>query len=358
MQSTTLTLALSRDRLVEDTFDQLAVRKPHELRRQLRVKFQGEEGLDEGGLRKEFFQLLMSKLFDASYGMFSYNQESRLCWFEPVKPADRLEEGLFSDYFTVGQLFGLAMYNSLNLDARFPLALYKLIAHRPVELEDLLQLNPSLGRTLQSILGMDEEEFGATIQCFDGHIDVPCEGGSFQHPLSASSWCHGQRHGFVHEYTQAILVETLQPALQNFIDGFRSVSESSFLYRFHPQEIERLICGSTDYDFVALERATAYDGGFSRESEVIRWFWELVHEEMSVEQRRRLLRFVTGSDRAPVGGLGKLAFKIVRNGPDASRLPTAHTCFNVLLLNEYSSKERLRAWVYRAIDNYAGFGLQ
>ena len=52
-------------------------------------------------------------------------------------------------------------------------------------------------------------------------------------------------------------------------------------------------------------------------------------------ERRRLLFFLTGSDRAPVKGLGALVITVSRNGPDSLRLPTAHTCFNVLLLPDY-----------------------
>lgn len=41
---------------------------PADLRKQLRVEFRGEEGIDEGGLQKEFFQLLVEKLFDPMNG--------------------------------------------------------------------------------------------------------------------------------------------------------------------------------------------------------------------------------------------------------------------------------------------------
>ena len=65
------------------------------------------------------------------------------------------------------------------------------------------------------------------------------------------------------------------------------------------------------------------------------WLWDIVHEVFNDAKRRRLLFFVTGSDRAPIKGLGALALTVSRNGPDSPRLPTAHTCFNHLLLPEY-----------------------
>jgi hypothetical protein len=48
--------------------------------------------------------------------------------------------------------------------------------------------------------------------------------------------------------------------------------------------------------------------------------------------KKRLLFFTTGSDRVPIKGLANLPFIISRNGADSARLPTAHTCFNHLLL--------------------------
>jgi len=85
-------------------------------------------------------------------------------------------------------------------------------------------------------------------------------------------------------------------------------------------------------------------------------FWEIVHG-MSVEDKKKLLFFCTGSDRSPIKGLGSMTFVISRNGPDSDRLPTAHTCFNHLLLPEYSDKEKLRVCLMTAINNAEGFGL-
>lgn len=47
-------------------------------------------------------------------------------------------------------------------------------------------------------------------------------------------------------------------------------------------------------------------------------FWETVHS-FGQEQKRLFLQFTTGTDRAPVGGLGKLKMIIAKNGPDSDR---------------------------------------
>jgi ubiquitin-protein ligase E3 A len=37
------------------------------------------------------------------------------------------------------------------------------------------------------------------------------------------------------------------------------------------------------------------------------------------ERKKKLLFFATGTDRIPLGGLGKLSFTIARNGSDSDR---------------------------------------
>lgn len=90
----------------------------------------------------------------------------------------------------------------------------------------------------------------------------------------------------------------------------------------------------------------------------MRWLWEVVHA-LPPDEQRAFLSFCTGSDRAPIRGLGSIRFEVIRSGAgDSDALPSASTCFNVLHLPEYSSKEKLQAKLRAAIREGAeGFGL-
>lgn len=79
---------------------------------------------------------------------------------------------------------------------------------------------------------------------------------------------------------------------------------------------------------------------------------------MPLDQKRAFLSFTTGCDRSPIGGLADLKLLIQRSGPDDEKLPSAHTCFNALLLPDYSSREKLKTKLLTAIQNAQGFGLQ
>ena len=77
--------------------------------------------------------------------------------------------------------------------------------------------------------------------------------------------------------------------------------------------------------------------------------------ELPLEMKKKFLFFCTGSDRVPIKGLGNLSFVISRNGSDEERLPSAHTCFNHLLLPEYTTKSKLKAQLLKAVSDTEGF---
>lgn len=127
------------------------------------------------------------------------------------------------------------------------------------------------------------------------------------------------------------------------------------LYRY--EELELLICGLPHLDFHQLEKVARYDGGFTADHRTVQDLWRVIHG-LTLADKKKFLFFVTGCDRAPVGGLSKLQLLIQRSGPDSDRLPTSHTCFNILLLPEYSTKDKLSERLMVAIQNAQGFGLQ
>jgi hypothetical protein len=132
-------------------------------------------------------------------------------------------------------------------------------------------------------------------------------------------------------------------------------------------ELEMIICGhnSETYNFQELREIAKYDDGYGPNHQMIMyrllktndsWFWEIIGS-FSLHYKKKLLTFVTASDRIPLNGLKSLTFVIQRNGPDSERLPTALTCFGRLLLPEYKTKEKLEKLLIIAIDNASGFGL-
>ncbi len=63
---------------MQDALDEIARQKPKDLFKPLRVHFIGEDGIDAGGVKKEFFQLLVTELLCPDYGMLIYQPVSCL----------------------------------------------------------------------------------------------------------------------------------------------------------------------------------------------------------------------------------------------------------------------------------------
>ncbi|KAK9768573.1 hypothetical protein K7432_000714 [Basidiobolus ranarum] len=264
-----LVLEIRRSHIIRDALFQLESKDAKDLKKQLRVQFVGEEGVDEGGVQKEFFQLVVSEMFDQKYGMFSFNEESRTCWFmsNPLVDEAQLEE-----YRLIGRLIGLAIYNSVILDVRFPFSLYKKLMGQKVGLADLKNLDPTLTHGLEQLLEFDGDvaaAFERTFQIENEYLD-----GRFTYDLKPGGedikLTEDNRKEFVDLYVDFILNKSVERQFNAFKEGFDNVCAGSAIQLFRPEEVEQLICGSSDLDFEALERVTQYDGGFSKDSAIIK----------------------------------------------------------------------------------------
>ena len=112
--------SVRRNYIVEDTLTFIqCVPDFRDFKKPLKVKFDGEEGDDAGGVRKEFFLLLLKEILDPKYGMFKVYEETNTIWFHPTCYED------IGYFFMIGVLCGLAIYNFTIINLPFPLALYK-----------------------------------------------------------------------------------------------------------------------------------------------------------------------------------------------------------------------------------------
>jgi ubiquitin-protein ligase E3 A len=351
-----LTLVVRRDRLVQSTLAEMQ-RKAQSLKKPLRVQFFGEEGIDAGGVRKEFFQLLMKQLLDPDFGMF-YQTESRDLWFQP-----RAKCQVGGDEFQlIGTIIGLAVYNNVILDVSFPQALYRKLLGHKLDMVDLEEVEPALASGLSELLKFIEED-GVTVEevfdrdfvyeyeVFDEHVaEELCDNGKNRKLTVAN------RDEFVDLTRDLILHQSIEMQFRRFNEGFRSVADRELMQTLHPEELELLVCGQPSFDFNELESSTRYEG-YEDSDPTIQFFWKVLHT-FDLEDKKLFLKFTTGSDRVPIGGLKDLNFIVGKNGDNEDMLPTAHTCFNHLLLPAYRDEETCARKLKQAIQNCHGFGLQ
>ena len=70
-------------------------------------------------------------------GMFMADVETRSLWFNPSAAED-----LDREYTLIGMLLGLAIYNSIILDIKFPPVLYRKLMAKVGTFEDLQTSHP------------------------------------------------------------------------------------------------------------------------------------------------------------------------------------------------------------------------
>ena len=372
-----LVLKVRRNCLVEDSLrsvSEVVGTGQEEIKKGLRIEFIGEEGLDSGGLRKEWFLLLVREVFDPEHGLFVYDEDSHYCYFNP---------GTFEtsdQFFLVGAVLGLAIYNSTILDVALPpFAFRKLLASAPnyvgpvtsasrpssgYTLEDLAEFRPTLAKGFRQLLEFDGDvretfcrDFVAIEERYGQHVEVPLCFSGENRPVTNTN-----RHEYVELYIRHLLDTSVARQYEPFKRGFFTVCGGNALSLFRPEEIEVLVRGSDEPLDVATLRAVAIYDGWGKginacDEPVVEWFWE-AFEMASAKDQRKLLSFITSSDRIPAMGAISLVIKITCLGDHSNRFPIARTCFNMLGLYRYRERNILEDKLWRAVIESEGFGMK
>uniref|UniRef100_A0A8C5MLC3 HECT and RLD domain containing E3 ubiquitin protein ligase 3 n=1 Tax=Leptobrachium leishanense TaxID=445787 RepID=A0A8C5MLC3_9ANUR len=348
-----LVLHVRRSSLVADALRELSIHSDVDLKKPLRVIFDGEEAVDDGGVTKEFFLLLLKELLNPIYGMFTVFQDSNLLWFSDVCFVEH------NWFHLIGIMCGLAIYNFTVVDLHFPLVLYKKLLNVPATLDDLKELSPTEGRSLQQLLDYSGEDLEDAF-CLNFTICRESYGltemkslvpGGDQIPVRKDN-----REEFVAAYVNYVFNLSVQEWYEAFSTGFLKVCGSKVLELFQPSELRAMVVGSSNYNWQELEECTIYKGEYSTEHPTVRMFWETFHE-FPLEKKKKFLLFLTGSDRIPIYGMSSLRIIIQSVSIGEDHLPVAHTCYNLLDLPKYSNKETLKRRLTQAIDHYEGFSL-
>ncbi|GAX82001.1 hypothetical protein CEUSTIGMA_g9429.t1 [Chlamydomonas eustigma] len=227
-------LRVRRNHLVEDALSEISRQLKRDLFKPLRVHFIGEEGIDAGGVKKEFFQLLVTQLLSPDYGMLRHQPESNTYWFD----ANSLEGP--DQYMLLGLILGLAVYNRVLLDFPLPLPLYKKLLGQPVGLRDLEDMQPTFGRSLRQLLQFDGPP-GTLEDTFCVTFSFEVERFGQRHVVELLP--HGDRISVTEdnrlEYVEAVVDFLLNKSIDSqftaFSEGFRILCDGPATRLFNAQ---------------------------------------------------------------------------------------------------------------------------
>ncbi len=124
---------------------------------------------------------------------------------------------------------------------------------------------------------------------------------------------NANREQYVQDYIFWLTDKSIRPQFEAFARGFYTCLDRKATTIFTAEALKSVVEGIQEIDVDALQQTTRYEGGYSAEHRVIKDFWHIVRQ-FSPDKLRRLLEFVTASDRIPVNGVRSILFVIQQNG--------------------------------------------
>ncbi|KAI8991027.1 hypothetical protein BDF20DRAFT_908845 [Mycotypha africana] len=357
-----LQLNVRRQYVFEDSYHQLQGRSGDEIKYgKLAVRFYDEEGVDAGGVTREWFSVLARQMFDPNYALFITSAADKLT-YQPNRDSAVNPDHL-SFFKFVGRVIGKAIYDGRLLDAYFTRSFYKHILGRTVDYKDVEALDPEYYKSLVWMLENDitdiiEQTFSIETDFFGNKeiVDLKPDGRNI--PVTEAN-----KHEYVTLVSEQKLTTAIKDQINAFVQGFHDIIPAHLIQIFNEQELELLISGLPDIDIDEWKNNTEYQG-YTASSPQIQWFWRAVRS-FDQEERAKLLQFATGTSKVPLEGFSQLQgsggvqkFQIHKDFGGENRLPSAHTCFNQIDLPQYDSYESLRANLFKAINECStGFAL-
>lgn len=303
-----------------------------------------------------------------------------MIWFQPGSPQPLWKFEL------IGIIVSLAVFNGLTLPVTFPKAFYRKLLGAPVtDLHHIADGWLELCKNLNFLLEWDEKQHGSirenlgrtyeySVAAFGKAVSREMLSGTRWPQFSETQLSQDfemtsqneapnvrdvdidNRHDYVTDYIKWLTDVSVRPQFEAFQKGFNACLSQRSLTLLDPDVLQSIVEGIQDIDISELRRYARYEG-YSPSDRIIKEFWSIV-KKYSQEEKKKLLEFVTASDRLPVGGMRNVVFVIQKNGGAEmdGHLPTSYTCYGYLLLPEYSKKEILREKLEMALENSKGFG--
>lgn len=118
-------------------------------------------------------------------------------------------------------------------------------------------------------------------------------------------------------YIDYIFNKSVELQYQAFSSGFHKVCGGRVLQLFHSHELMSLLVGNENYDWEELERNTLYKNDYSKDHPTIILFWQVFHE-LPLEEKKKFLLFLTGTDRIPIQGMKAIKVRMIFDICDSS----------------------------------------
>lgn len=361
-----------------------------------------EEGIDGGGVTKEFLTSITNEAFSASNGLEALfvENDQHLLYPNPAALEERkatLQQALIEEksptwnestrdllrrYEFLGRIIGKCLYEGILVDIHFaPFFLLKWAltggsasatkeSGYRANLNDLRDLDEGLYQGLLQLKNYsgNVEDFSLNFAVTDTIRTSPTTTKSITRELRPGGAdmpvTNENRLVYISFMARYRLQAQPQHQTHAFLKGLGMIISPNWLSMFNQSELQTLVGGaSTEISVEDLRSNTQYGGIYSIgddgvEHPSVQMFWKVM-QSLNDTDRKKVLKFVTSTPRAPLLGFGNLnpRFSIRDSGSDQTRLPSTSTCVNLLKLPVYRDEKVLRERLLYSVNAGAGFNL-
>ena len=378
---------IHRTNLYSDSMQKLNALGPR-LKRKVQVSFinqhgVAEAGIDGGGVFKEFLDDLIKEAFSTDSKkkreaprLFSVTPLQTLAVNGSLARRNPHEmHDLLEHYTYLGRVLGKAVYESILVEPQFCLPFLNQLLNKTNSLEDLKTFDKEMYTNLSKLRGYSDAELEAMDLTFELTIgDNSSPKPKFRNiELLPGGQSKIVTKDNVMQYIFLVAYYRLNVEghrqTRAFLHGFRDLIPASWVRLFSANELQKLISGDDSVrgiNVASLKQVMQYSAGYHPSQPYIHYFWEILENDLTPQQQKKFLKFMTSCSRQPLLGFGSLEpapciqqIRITEDeaGTKNSRLPTSSTCLNLLKLPNYQDKERLRTKLLAAIEAEAGFEL-
>lgn len=322
--------------------------------RVFQINFEGESGIDAGGVFREGISRIVEDLFDIEHFSLMLlcpnGQHSVHLNIDKFLPNPQHSSYLSLQMMEfVGKLMGMSLRAKLALPFKFPSLIWKKLLNETVDDSDLRAIDAITWSLLETIKNcpndgiinqeLFQEKYNNLLKfTFTGSDGVERE--LFQNGKNKIVTFDTRI-----EYCNLVLEMRLNECdkqIQAIKKGLSSVIDIRVLYLFSWQQIEILISGNPVFDIEVWKLHTES----SLNPRTLELFWKVI-ESLNPKEQEGFVRFAWGRSRLPPAKEFNVKMKLTSRGSE--KLPVAHTCFFSIEIPDYKTEEEMRHGILTAI---------
>lgn len=363
------TLSVNRANLLDDVLKK--VETIADLYLDWKIDFIGELSIDVGGVLREFFSNIFKVLEGDNLKLFVKSETNEFSY--TLNPFLYQNKENYQYLKLVGILMGKAIMQNVTINICLNKLIYKMILEEKIEFDDLAFIDTEF---YTSIKNLKENIFMTQDESIVKEL-------GFIYSMEMKD-CYDHIHSFdlmekgrnitvenLDDYVQRrinLLVGIYYPFVSKIQEGFFKIFPKDKINIFTSNELELIINGRPFIDLEEWEMFTLYAGGYNKDHQVIKWFWEIL-ATFTQKELSNLLLFATGASRVPLGGFEVLesnggtiyqfTIENINYNQNQKNFIKAHTCFNRIDLPCYPNKEELEeALRFVSEREMWGFGIE